>query len=249
MQQLSPRDAFGGLAPVAVLRRYPWDLPCARAHADNSAASASVLTPYGLRGTGQQIVMSAPQMAGGALTTAAATSSWGLTAAAIPIIGAAVAGVTIGLMLLFGRKGPKQKVATTEVVNTAEPQFQANLAAYLSGPRTLSSQAQALANFEALWTWVVQHCQIPEYGTPGQRCVSDRQRGGQWDWFSYYYDPIAGDPNVQPDPTVIEQAGATVSSVVSSIFGTTAAATGAPLMALAAVALLLVLAFSFGGGK
>ena len=34
-------------------------------------------------------------------------------------------------------------------------------------------------------------CGSGSYGSAGNRCISDRDRGGQWDWFSYYRDPIA----------------------------------------------------------
>lgn len=132
-------------------------------------------------------------------------------AAAVPIIGAAIAGVMIGLTLLFNRKGPKQKVATTEVVNAVEPKLVENRDAYLALPvHYQSAQTAALANFDAGWQYVVQSCNIPEMGEPGVRCTSDRQRGGQWDWFSYYRDPIANDPNVVPDPQVDSVTGEVV---------------------------------------
>jgi len=84
-----------------------------------------------------------------------------------------------------------------------------NLNGYLTGPRTRSSQLQALANFDAGWQFVVSQCNIPEMGEPGQRCTSDRQSGacvwrdaqGEcWNWFKGYRDPIANDPNVKDDP-------------------------------------------------
>ena len=88
--------------------------------------------------TGQQAVMSMPQIAGATLTTASAMgASW--ATAAIPIVGPIIAGVTVGLSFLFARKGPKQKVATTEIVDKVEPLLVQNLEGYLSGPRTVSS--------------------------------------------------------------------------------------------------------------
>jgi hypothetical protein len=150
-------------------------------------------------------VIAAPQITGSILTGAAVStgSLWGMTAAvAIPVIGAAVAGITVALMLLFGRKGPKQKVATTKIVDAVEPLLQQNLSAYQSGPHTASSQAQAIANFQAGWQYVVEHCGIPEMGDPGQACIRDRSPGGQWDWTAYYLNPIVNDPQVKPDPVV-----------------------------------------------
>jgi hypothetical protein len=137
---------------------------------------------------------------------------WATTA--IPIVGPIIAGVTIALMAIFSRKGPKQKVATTEIVNKVEPELQKNLAGYMSGPRTRSSQAQALENFKAGWAYVVEYCDTPAMGNPGKACVNDRNRGGQWDWWSYYYDPIANDPDVKPDPVIDPITGQAVTGAV-----------------------------------
>ncbi len=166
----------------------------------------------------------------GVLSTAGATG--GFLAAAIPIIGPVIAGVTIGLSLLFNRKGPQQKVATTQIVNQLEPLLQQNLDGYMKGPRNRSSQQQALANFDAAWQWLTQHCQIPVMGDPGQRCVTDRQAGscvwrdgGQcWNWFVGYRDPIANDPNVKDDRAaavasdLASSVSSSVSSAVASVF-------------------------------
>jgi hypothetical protein len=161
----------------------------------------------------QQIALSAPAIAGGVIggmaasATAAGTTTW--ATAAIPFVGPIIAGVTIALTMLFNRKGPRQKVATTQIVNQVEPHLQDNLAGYMAGPRTRTSQYQALENFKAGWQWVVDHCGIPEMGEPGRRCIAERDRGGSapWcptvtgcDWWALYYDPIANDPNVLPDP-------------------------------------------------
>jgi len=164
-----------------------------------AGAAGNLLSPGDFK---KNLLVSAPSIAGGVLTAGGSSSiaaaAWG--AMAVPIIGAAVAGVTIGLMMLFNRKGPKQKVATTQIVDQVEPLLQKNLDGYLNGPRNRAAQAQAIQNFEAGWRFVVEQCQIPEMGSPGQRCVSERQRGGQWDWFRLYLDPIADDPDVKEDP-------------------------------------------------
>lgn len=160
----------------------------------------------GLAGDMSDIVLAAPSIAGGGVTvggtSSVAASIWG--AAAVPVVGAIVAGVTIGLMALFNRKGPKQKIATTQIVDSVEPMMAENRDGYLSGPRTVSSQAQALANFDAGWEYVRQHCGDATMGEPGKRCISERQRGGRWDWFALYRDPIANDASVQPDPGIVD---------------------------------------------
>ncbi len=185
-----------------------------------TGAAGNILAGGNLK---QNLVLSAPSIAGGVLTAGGSSSiaatTWGT--AAIPIIGAAVAGVTIALMMYFNRKGPKQKVATTEIVNKIEPLMQENLKGYLEGPRTVESQRQALANFDAGWQFVVEHCGIPEMGEPGRRCISERQRGGTapWcptgsgcDWFILYRDPIANDVPV-PSPSAVDSIGDSFSSI------------------------------------
>jgi len=224
--------------------------------------------PYapGLSGLGASttgnIVISAPQIVGGVLTsvaaapTAAGTAAgiWGMSATvAIPIIGAAVAGVTLALMAWFNRKGPHQKVETTKIVNELEPYLLQNLQGYQAGPHTRSSQAQALANFDAVWQTLKENCDQEQYGEPGKRCVSDRQAGscewkdaGQcWNWFVGYRDPIANDPNVKPDP-VLGSAGELIDSLTGGIFSTSSGGSGTYLL-LAGI--LLFAAFAFGGSK
>lgn len=157
---------------------------------------------HGLGGAAQ-IVLSAGQIAGGALPSIGAAAGLWATAA-IPVVGAGIAAITIALTALFSRKGPQQKVATTHIVDEIEPQLAANRDYYLAGARTISSQAQALANFDAGWKLVVDNCGQPSMGNPGIACINDRKPGGQWDWFSYYRTPIANDPQVKPDPIIPE---------------------------------------------
>jgi hypothetical protein len=100
--------------------------------------------------------------------------------------------------MIFSRKGPAQKVASTNIVNQLEPQLQRNLSAYRNGPRTRANQSAALANFDAAWAYLAssQACGSPDLGNPGKACISDRARGGKWDWFRMYRDPIANDESV-----------------------------------------------------
>jgi hypothetical protein len=101
------------------------------------------------------------------------------------------------------------KIATTQIVNQAELMLQQNLAAWQGlspADKTPATQAQALQNFDAVWQQVVQAC--AGYGSAGQACVADRQRGGChyqnngqcWNWFVGYRDPIATDPQVATNP-------------------------------------------------
>jgi hypothetical protein len=162
----------------------------------------------------QAVAMQIPGIVGGVLTapgivgatTAAGGGTIGtalLGSLAVPVIGAAVAGVTIALYLIFARKGPKQKTATTNIVDQVEPALRENVQGYLAGPRTVSSQRQAIANFEAGWAYVVEYCDTPAMGEPGKRCVNERKEGARpsWgqNWFEMYLDPIRNDTQVKPD--------------------------------------------------
>lgn len=154
------------------------------------------------------IVKSANEI-GGAVVGSAAAMGAAWATAAIPIVGPGVAAVTIAIMLILGRKGPKQKTATTAIVNDIEPQLAANVQAYLDGPRTAESQAQAIENFKAGWQAVLDNCGDPSMGKPGQNCIAERQEGArpQWDgcrdepggcknWFELYLYPIQQNPPV-----------------------------------------------------
>jgi len=114
------------------------------------------------------------------------------------------AAISIGVMAFtawMSRRGPHQKVASTSLVNELEPVLKENLDAYLAGPRTKLAQAAHLAQFDQAWAYLqsAEGCGNAELGTPGQNCLSDRGRGGRWDWASYYRDPIAKDPDVKLD--------------------------------------------------
>jgi hypothetical protein len=170
---------------------------------------------------------------------------------AIPIIGVAVAAITLALVAIFSRKGPKQKIATTQFVEklgnaSGTGMMQQNLQAYMAGPHTVSSQAQALENFDAMWAWLEDQCGDPAMGEPGKRCLSERQRGGKWDMARDNRDPIANDPNVVPDPTIVSTAASSVEQALGSIgLGGGSGSMGTLLLAGAA----LLLAFSMGGKR
>jgi hypothetical protein len=127
-------------------------------------------------------------------------------------VGAAI-GLVSGLIgsLFSGGVTGQEKVASTNIVNQVEPLLKQNLAAYMAGPRTPANQAAALANFDQAWAGVEQACSNPSLGAPGQACISDRQAGGKWDWFSYYRDPIANDPTVS-------SGGGNVPAAATSLF-------------------------------
>lgn len=213
--------------------------PAASAAVQQGATAGAQLAMRGA--STQNIVLTAPAIAGASLSAASAMGA-GWATAAIPIVGPIIAGVTVGLSLLFARKGPKQKVATTQIVNSVEPLLAENLRGYMAGPRTASAQAQALANFDAGWSYVVEYCQIPEMGNPGKACVADRQRGGQWDWFGYYRDPIANDTQVKPDPVIPDDVAASIGlDTTGGFYSSTVAGFPVPLLLVGAVAAFFLL--------
>jgi len=248
MQQLIPRAAIGYQYPVF--------------HRGGGTVAYSRYVPLqrGLSGLGattasQQAVLSSTSITGSTMTALIGSNVIWASAPvwAIPVIGAAVAGVTIALMLIWGRKGPKQKVATTEIVNKVEPVLQENLRAYLGGPRTVTSQAQAIENYKAGWQWVVERCGIPEMGDPGQKCISDRSPGGQWPWASYYLDPIVDDPQVKDDPMIDTVTGLLTEFKTDPVTGEVTAVpfgeTGNQYMWLVLAAAAVGVALILGGGK
>lgn len=172
------------------------------------AAQASV-------GTGVTI---ATTVAGG-IATGASTA-----AIAIPVVGAAVA---LALGLYLSRRGPMQKVQTSNIANQIESNLKANLNAWKSldpNMKYRSVQAQALAAFDEEWNRLVAACSSSQYGEPGQRCINDRNRGSThvWpngergDWFMWYRDPIANDPQVKED-TITSSIETTVGQLIPGV--------------------------------
>ena len=94
-----------------------------------------------------------------------------------------------------------------------------NLAAWQSlspSQKTPNQQTYALQVFTLAWNQLMQLCENPQLGSAGTGCIADRQRGGKWDWWAYYYDPIAKDPAVAAN---VAAAGAG-SSTISPTTGT-----------------------------
>lgn len=110
------------------------------------------------------------------------------------------------------------KIAATKVVNDIEPLLQQNVNQWQgldSSVKTRSLQAAYEDVFNQGWYGVEQGCQRVG-GDAGSNCIGDRSRGGRWDWFSYYYDPIANDGQVHDDPTVSDTVGTSLSNLIPS---------------------------------
>lgn len=136
-----------------------------------------------------------------------AVASGGVSAGTGLLTGALTAGIGFGvsygisqLVGYFTRRNRRKEEATA-VVNEAEVYLKGNLASFQNGD---VGKQEAVNNFNQLWNYVVLNCGKVG-GSPGERCISERQRGGRFDWFAWYLDPIAN--AVEEEGTVFVGAG------------------------------------------
>lgn len=173
--------------------------------------------------------------AGAALTLPAVQSALGISAAAAGFATLGIGAAAAAVIMWLNRKGPKQKIATTEIVNEAEPILKQNLQIFLAGEKTDEAKEYAIAVFNKVWASVVAACSAASLGEPGKRCVEDRQRGGKWDWFSYYYDPIMAVPT---QPAAAVAVGNVTQQFENVLGGNWQTMLGAGLLLVGAVSLL-----------
>lgn len=181
------------------------------------------------------------------------------TTAAIPIVGAAIAGISIAIEAILNSGCGQTCIETSQWANQAEVYLQKNIAQYfaIQPPRPQSVQKLAMANFQAIWNQLTQLCDQPGTGNAGVRCISDRQDGACkwkatspqypggpavgscWNWWNGYYYPIANDPNVVTSTLALTPS--TAGDMVSSLVSTSGMG---PLLLIggAALALYMVLA-------
>ncbi len=216
-----------------------------------------VMSPrYGFGATAEQITQLTGATATPIVAAAAApavASILGMSVAvAVPVIGAAIVGVTfavIGLIQLA--KGCGQTcIVTSQWANQAEDVLKRNLAAYMAlpAPRPLSAQRAAMANFHAVWNQLQELCGQPGTEAAGVRCITDRQEGackwrdaqGEcWNWFSGYLEPIKNDANVRDDTTVVAQVEDSLGSALASVGINTKSPLLLPIALAAGVGLLV----------
>lgn len=158
------------------------------------------MPPGGLAGIGDTTQQ------GDAATVAASLQQMSTLATQVggPLAGAIVSAAS-GLARIVSLFGPNpNNTITTEWVNQIEADvMKPNLAAWQALPadhKYQTLQATALNTFTQAWNQLVGLCSNPQLGSAGTNCLKDRQRGGKYDWWVYYYDPIAHDPQVIPDP-------------------------------------------------
>lgn len=235
---------------------------------------AATRGPYGLSGFGdaasaaQQVQIGGSMAAGtatailGSLTAGGAPALGFITAAAVPVIGAALVAATLLVTYLVKNSGCGVTcVETSSWANQAGAALDQVIAAYfaLPAPRTRAQQAVALANFDLIWQQLQTACGQPGTGNAGVRCISDRQAGackwkalppkwpGEpatgacWNWFNAYRDPIANDPVVPDPPDPLAAAASSVSGTLDSLFGAGAGSTSLlPILLIGGLALWAV---------
>ncbi len=166
------------------------------------------------------LISSAVGVAGGTVAAVASTGALlaiGIGAQAVPIIGTIVGGIALAVAALgIGNGCGETCTASTAVVNKIEPYLKQNVqaagdqASANGGCLTSAEQQTLVANFNQLWQYVVDNCN--QVGGPGgKQCVADRIRGGKWDWFVYYLDPIMAIP-VCPPPSVVQSAATSLAN-------------------------------------
>jgi hypothetical protein len=229
----------------------------------------SYIRPRGLGASDSAIASQAGGVLSPVVSTvggSAAATALGVSASlAIPIVGAAFAGLMIGIEALLNSGCGQTCVETSEWANQASAQLDQLIAAYFGvpAPRPQSLQTTYLQLFQQIWNTLVSQCSQPNLGTAGQNCISDRQDGackwkaaapaypGEpaagtcWNWWNAYYWPVANDPNVVPDaqlqtPTPANAISAVTGSgtsvaAASSDTGVTSVPTWAWLVAAALV--------------
>jgi hypothetical protein len=160
--------------------------PRPRLHRLGDATAVDISTGAKIATTGLSTIAGA---AGAGLITLSGT-----LAAAVPIAGAVIAVGVLVFSFLHNTRGLQQDAETTSIVNQAQTLMQQNLAAWRASNKSLATQAQAQKNFDDLWSQVTTFCGNPNEGSPGQRCISERTRGGIYDYFAAYRDTITNDP-------------------------------------------------------
>jgi hypothetical protein len=197
--------------------------------------------------------------------SASAGAALGISkAVAVPVVGAAIAGIALLATYLIENSGCGVTcVETSSWANQAATLLGQNIAAYfaLPTPRSQSSQAAALATFDQVWAQLEANCSQTGTGTAGQKCISDRQAGactwkqtaaavpswgtpaaGEcWNWFNGYRDPIANDPDVADDATATatNPSAYTASDVSSALSSLTGGSSTLELLLLAGAAFLV----------
>lgn len=131
----------------------------------------------------------------------------------VALAGLAVTGLSNLFATVFSGCGQTCVQASQLVDKVFTDYWKPNLEQYMALPvRNRAAQQAALAVFDYGWSMILQGCGDPALGDAGKRCISERQRGGIYDGFTPYRDPIANDPGVVDNP--VASAGDSILSAV-----------------------------------
>ena len=146
--------------------------------------TAGVVGEVGAIGTPVATTAIAGSLATPAAAARGTATILGLSATvAVPLIGAALAGITLAVTKLIANSGCGPTcIRSSDFANQAGDAMAKNLNAYLAlpAPRSQTAQRVALANFDSLWGQLVNLCtNDPELRgtTAGRNCIADRQAG------------------------------------------------------------------------
>lgn len=204
----------------------------------SSASSVSRCTGVAARGTTRRLRRGVGDQAtaigstlGGTVASILALAP--ATGPAAPFVAAAAALVGI-IGNLFHGCGATCTQATT-YANQAGAQLDTLKAQYfaLATPRPYAAQQAYLQACQQIFSWLQQMCGNPALGKAGQRCIAERLTrracpstfndsnlgGGNiafCDYWSYFYDPVANDPDVAPPAAsdAVSSVGSAISSVL-----------------------------------
>jgi hypothetical protein len=137
----------------------------------------------GLGATGSQVVGIGSSL-GTPVATAVAGPAVGTAlgigaSLAVPLVGAAFAGIVLGIQALMNSGCGQTCVLTSEAANKATSLMSQNLHAYmgLPAPRSKTAQQAYLQNFDQIRAWLQQVCGQPGMGNAGVRCIQNQQAG------------------------------------------------------------------------
>ena len=140
---------------------------------------------------------------------------------------------------MFAGCGATCKEATT-IANNAEDAANKLLDQWNAVPVKYKSIQQAYLAAQAdVWNYISGSCQKIG-GQGGSQCIADRQRGGKFDFFAHYVDPVANETDIVPDPP-----STATTSNTSLLSGTVAGLPMPLILGGAGLVLLLML----GGDK
>lgn len=93
-----------------------------------------------------------------------------------------------------GTSGTTPRDVAVRLTNQYELALQENLAKFQADQ---ISRSEALSNFDRIWADYIQAL-TPVGEVEKGRAISDRQRGGQFDWYRAYRDPVGEGGGIVP---------------------------------------------------